>query len=213
MGIHKRILNNDPSKVSMRFSGKGKDGKPLEGHRHAFYLPYDEDGDGRLDHLIVYSAAPFDSEELKAIDSLRSVWQPNARPDVNCVLVRLSPALDTQASQWVSATPFVTSRHYRKGRGTYVEWLNNEVIKECSFHGLPKPVNIEWIPSTIHTAHPVRWMEFQRNRKGRTSFRGYGCLLAFDESVIGPFALGAGCHYGLGLFVPYAESPRTYSGS
>ena len=40
---------------SERLSGKDASGKPLSGHRHAFYLPTDEDGDGRLDHLTVWT--------------------------------------------------------------------------------------------------------------------------------------------------------------
>ena len=36
-------------------SGKDAAGKPLKGHHHAFYVPTDEDGDGRLDHLTVWT--------------------------------------------------------------------------------------------------------------------------------------------------------------
>ncbi|NMA88881.1 MAG: type I-U CRISPR-associated protein Cas5/Cas6, partial [Methanoculleus bourgensis] len=45
MGIHKRVVN-DPAKVSPKFSGKGKDGKPLQGHQHVYVLPLDRDRDG-----------------------------------------------------------------------------------------------------------------------------------------------------------------------
>ena len=154
MGIHKKIKNQDPRLVSPIFSGKDADGNPLKGHRHAFYLPLDEDSDGRLDHLLVYSGEPFDESELLSLDRLRSVWQPNRLPDVNLVLVNLSADYPEEVSrQWISATPFITARHYRKGRGSFGEWLTNEVIKECSFHGLPEPAEVEWIPHTMHTPH------------------------------------------------------------
>jgi len=206
MGIHKRINNNDPTLVSQQFSGKRADGTPVKGHRHAFFLPLDEDGDGRLDHMLVYAADPFDSSELTALDQLRSVWQPKGRPDVNLVLVSLSAEIPGQSSkQWVSTTPFVTSRHYRKGRGTFGEWLTGEIERECAFHGLPKPAEVEWIPHTLTTQQPIRWMEFIRSRKNRSPLRGYGCILSFDEPVKGPFALGSSCHFGLGLFVPYVK--------
>jgi len=206
MGIHKRIQDNDPTLVSKLFSGKDRDGGYLKEHRHAFYLPVDEDGDGRLDHIIVYARDPFNNSELATIDRLRSVWQPNRRPDVNLVLVSLSAEIPGQRSKrWVSATPFVTSRHYRKGRGTFKEWLTGEVYKECGFHGLPEPVKVQWIPHTSATVHPIRWMEFIRSRKSTPPFRGQGCILDFEEPVSGPFALGSGCHFGLGLFVPYVE--------
>ena len=203
MGIHRRIKNDDPNLVSSVFSGKGHDGKCLKGHRHAFYLPLDEDGDGRLDHLLVYAVDPFTSSELNALDLLRSVWQPDRRPDVRLVLISLSAeGPDKRSNRWVSATPFVTSRHYRKGRGTYNEWLTSEIFRECNFHGLPTPTKVEWIPHTLYTSQPIRWMEFIRNRKNRAPLRGYGCLLNFDKQVSRPFALGSGCHFGLGLFVP-----------
>ena len=207
MGIHKRIKNQDPTLVSPVFSGKGPNGEPLTGHTHAFYLPMDEDGDGRLDHLLVYAVHPFESSELMALDRLRSVWQPGGRPDVNFVLVSLSAEVPRQkASRWVSATPFVTSRHYRKGRGDYGDWLMGEIAKECNFHGLPSPSSVEWIPHTLHTVHPIRWMEFYRGRKNEPPLPGYGCIITFNEPVAGPFAIGSGCHFGLGLFIPFPES-------
>lgn len=206
MGIHKRIRNNDPALVSPLFSGKGSDGKPLGGHRHVFYRPLDEDGDGRLDHLLVHAVDPFNNSELTALDRLCSVWQPDRRPDINLVLVALSAEVPgLRSSRWVSATPFVTSRHYRKGRGTYEEWLSGEIARECAFHKLPSPTEVQWIPHNLNTSRPTRWMEFVRSRKNRPPLRGHGCILIFDKPVSGPFALGSGCHFGLGLFVPYGE--------
>jgi len=203
MGIHKRIQGDDPSKVSMIFSGKNPEGGKLTGHKHAYYLPLDEDGDGRLDHLIVVAKNPFSHSELKALDLLRSVWQSKGRPDVNIILVSLSEDKDEHSSYgWASATPFVTTRHHRKGRGTYEEWLTKEIKKECSFHGIPEPTEIQLIGATLDS-HPIRWMEFTRSRKSKTPLRGHGCILSFAEPIKGPFALGALCHFGLGLFIPY----------
>ncbi len=202
MGIHRRVKNGNSTLVSPTFSGKEPNGKPLKDHKHAFFLPLDEDGDGRLDHLLVSAADPFNNSELTAIDRLRSVWQPDGRPDVQLVLVSLSVDFPMQRSKkWASATPFVTSRHYRKGRGTYYEWLAGEIAKECTFHNLPEPSTVEWIPHTLHTKRSIRWMEFTRSRKNKTPLRGHGCILGFDEPVKGPFAIGSGCHFGLGLFV------------
>jgi len=202
MGIHKRLQNDDPQRVSDKFSGKDAHGNHLEGHGHAYYVPLDEDGDGRLDHLLVYAAAPFDELELRALDALRSVWQPHGLPDVSLVLVGLSGERPgVWSKSWISATPFVTGRHYRKGRGTYDEWLASEILKECKFHGVPEPTRVQWIPARGGTSRAFRWFEFIRNRKGRRPSSGYGCLLHFDQPVYGPFLLGATCHFGLGLFL------------
>jgi CRISPR-associated protein Csb2 len=214
MGIHKRIKNQDPSLVSRAFSGKDVSGNTLKGHRHAFFLPTDEDCDGRLDHLLVSAAEPFDESELMALDRLRSVWQSKGRPDVNFILTSLSAEIPGEtAIEWVSTTPFITSRHYRKGRGHFGEWLTCEVVKECSFHGLPEPRTVTWIPHTIHTPHEIRWFDFVRSRKNTTPPHGYGCILKFDKPTRGPFAVGSGCHFGLGLFMPLKKdvSARTSS--
>src|SRR5213596_2975831 len=50
---------------SATLAGKDADGRPLEGHRHAFYLPTDEDDDGRLDHLTIVAEAGFDADEVR----------------------------------------------------------------------------------------------------------------------------------------------------
>lgn len=203
MGIHKRINGGDPLKVSPLFSGKSKDGTPTKGHAHIFILPIDEDGDGRIDHVFIKSGIPFDNSELSTLDALNSVWQNAGKQDVHMVLNSLSIDMPgTTFRRFKSATPYVTKRHYRDGRGTYTEWLDEEIRRECKYHNLPEPVSIEWIDSTQGTAHRIRWMEFKRSRKGDHPLPGYGCVLEFDEPVKGPFAIGALAHYGLGLFVP-----------
>ena len=53
MGIHRKLSGGDPEAVSPLFSGKAPDGRPAKGHEHVFLLPLDEDGDGRIDHLMV----------------------------------------------------------------------------------------------------------------------------------------------------------------
>jgi CRISPR-associated protein Csb2 len=201
MGIQKKIHDDDPSQVSQVFSGKGDDGKKLKGHKHAFYLPLDEDGDGRIDHLMVLAKEPFDFSELKAMDRLRSVWQSKGRPDVNIILLSMLKEPETQlARTWVSSTPFVTARHYRKGRGSYEDWVKAEVARECTFHDIPEPSEIQLVDRTL-LGRQVRWMEFMRSRKNGPTLRGVGCILSFDELVNGPFCIGALCHFGLGRFV------------
>jgi len=205
MGIHKKIHDDDPSQVSQIFSGKGDDGKKLEGHKHAFYLPLDEDGDGRLDHFMVVAEEPFNVSEVKAMDRLRSVWQSNRRPDVSIILLSMLKEPETRVSRkWVSATPFVTARHHRKGRGSYEEWVKSEIVRECTFHGIPEPSEIQLIDHTI-LGRQIRWMEFYRSRKNGSTLRGTGCILSFDDPAPGPFHIGALCHFGLGRFVVMDE--------
>jgi CRISPR-associated protein Csb2 len=107
--------------VSTTFSGKDADGRPLAGHRHAFYLPTDEDGDGRLDHVTVVAEAGFDVDEVRALDWLRSLRWGEGEP-LRLLLVGLGSARELrvpfleESTVWVSATPFLATR-YPKPRG------------------------------------------------------------------------------------------------
>ncbi len=207
MGIHKN-LTGDPTKISPKFSGKDADGKPLKGHKHAYIMPLDMNRDGFLDHLLITCKEPFDpkEKELQALDRLKLVHQHGGRPEIQLVALqwgKMGEIVGTQAeTRFVSATPFLPPRHYRKGRGEFMEWLVQEVAKEAEHHGLPKPVRITLVPRLISSPREIRWLEFRRNRKGESPQIGYGFELIFPERVTGPVAIGQGAHFGLGLFVP-----------
>jgi CRISPR-associated protein Csb2 len=198
MGIHKRIVG-DPARVSPRFSGKSANGSPRTGHGHAFFLPQDRDGDGRVDHLLVRCAQPFDDEELHALDRLSAIWQRDGRPELACTPVQWSAP--GRALSLESATPFIPPRHWRQARGPFGQWLSDEVARECRNHGLPAPVRVEPVVElSIRGSRSIHWMEFRRNRKEDRIRSGYGFRLDFKEPVPEPLALGYGCHFGLGQF-------------
>lgn len=207
MGIHKRVVN-DPAKVSPKFSGKGKDGKPLQGHQHVYVLPLDRDRDGWLDHLIIMCRVPFNHDEVIALDRLDRVWQPGGKPDIYFIPLKWGQIEDLledggSRTRFISATPFVPPRHYRKGRGPFPEWLADEVRREAVYHGLPEPVDVRLLEKlSIRGGRHIRWLEFRRNRKGDQPGMGYGFELVFAEPVNAPIALGYGAHQGLGQFVP-----------
>jgi len=198
MGIHKRTIG-DPAKVSARFSGKSASGSPSEGHGHAFFLPQDRDGDGRIDHLLVRCKEPFDDTELRSLDGLSAIWQRDGRPKLACTPVQWSAP--GQALSLESTTPFIPTRHWRPARGPFEEWLSKEVARECRNHGLPEPVKVEPAAElSIRGSRSIRWMEFRRNRKEDRVRSGYGLRIEFDEPVPETLALGYGCHFGLGQF-------------
>jgi CRISPR-associated protein Csb2 len=106
-------------------SGKDEHGQRLAGHRHAYYLPTDEDGDGRLDHLTVYAAGGFGQDEQRAFDRLRELRtgrQGEDRHPLRLLLLgmgahdkyRSGPFKESRI--WVSATPYIATR-YAKTRG------------------------------------------------------------------------------------------------
>jgi CRISPR-associated protein Csb2 len=206
MGIHKRIIK-DQTKISPKFSGKGEDGKPLQGHQHIYVLPLDWDRDGWLDHLAILCKVPFNHQELVALDRLNTIYQLDGKPDIYFVPLKWGRIEDLIASgsstRFTSATPFVPPRYYRKGRGPLMEWLTEEVRREAINHGLPEPVEIKPLTRlSFKGGRHIRWLEFRRNRKGDAPKMGYGFDLIFAEPIVAPISLGYGAHYGLGLFIP-----------
>ncbi len=201
MGIHKNIAGG-PEKVSRSFSGKDAEGHPANGHRHSYYLPLDTDGDGRIDRMLVIGRRPLDNSERLALDRLQSVRQPDGRPDILFVPVKWGgrESLLQPSAAFASATPFVPPRHYRRGRGDFQSWLESEISREAINHGLPAPDRIVPAPSLPIKYHTIRWPDFIRNREGDGEKAGFGFKLEFKEPVPGPFALGYGAHFGLGLF-------------
>lgn len=109
------------------FSGKTADGEIKINHGHAFYLPTDEDGDGRLDHLTLFAQEGFGRDEMAAMNSLRQIKSRDRTDSGHALGVVLlgSGMLDAEYSQgptvmssvWRSATPYLCHRH-PKTRGS-----------------------------------------------------------------------------------------------
>lgn len=125
MGIYGRhFAQPDGSKGrSPIFAGKDEGSQPLGGHGHAYYLPSDEDGDGRLDHLTIIAMDGFGPQELEALDLFREVkglGEMRSRHSLRVLLLGLGrlddyepwPLLPSQA--WISATPFIATRYLKK---------------------------------------------------------------------------------------------------
>ena len=213
---------------SPTLSGKDASGKPLEGHQHAFYLPTDEDGDGRLDHLSVWTSRGLNEGEFKAIVSLTTLNPGRGRDPLQLVyqahgsvddFVDVSP-LFGEARRWRSLTPYVLTRHYKfrrsdgeAGPKRMVDGPEEQVAREAALRwgkerrlvGTPRindhrePMN----PMAEGRSGGVRPFEFFRYRRGGSNAGGaFSFELEFEKPVRGPIAMGFACHYGLGLFVP-----------
>lgn len=128
MGIYgRKFPTADGSRGrSAIFAGKNADGQPLRGHTHAYFLPTDEDGDGRIDHLTIVSTEGFGKDELKVFDQLRQL-ESHEREESGHPLPTLLLGLGRlddcrvgplhSSAVWLSATPFIAPR-YLKRRGT-----------------------------------------------------------------------------------------------
>lgn len=206
------------------FSGKARDGAPLaDGHTHAHILPCDDDGDGRIDHVLVYAPMGFSHDDLAAMSCLRRLWQHGGRPELLAVLVGQGEPADfggfntrdeetpvlAESAVWCSATPFMLPRHPKRNKrgepkldaeGNWIDGPQMQLCAELERRGLPRPVRVE----CCAPGHKWRHFATRRTNGGgaRSQGGGMGFTIEFAEPVRGPIALGYGCHFGLGLFVP-----------
>jgi CRISPR-associated protein Csb2 len=215
------------------FSGKSADGRPLDGHDHAFILCEANRRHGRVSHVTVHAPMGFDERARQALSRLVKVWGHGGH-DLQVVLVGLGRpedfgGLDVDAGQcpllheaqtWVSHTPFVPTRHpkaTRAGRpklddrGLQIGSPEHDLRRLLAARGLPEPVRVERRTETVLGGRPTRWSAFRTLRTAgggrRSTAMGFGFLVEFPESVRGPVAVGYGAHFGLGTFRPaQAES-------
>ncbi len=222
-GIYGRLFGGTASPT---FAGKTPQGMPLTEHRHAFFLPTDEDGDGRLDHLTLYAPEGLKAREMAALDEWRQTRGPGGMI-LNLVWLGWGQPCDqlvltTSARRWCSVTPFVPTRHYKRHgtkRDTCPPEQFAEVVlrEEMMRRGLPVPTSVKPLDECAlwnhveqkATGRSLRWLEFRQQRvfgdgrRGNTP--GTGFIIEFPEPVRGPLALGYACHFGLGLFAPMSD--------
>ena len=223
-----RIPNGEPGREVLTrhcpsILGKNEAGRPLKDHRHAFFLPADEDNDGRIDHITIVATQGFSREEVQALDRLRKLRLRDGGP-LWLLLVGLGKESDfrapllTESADWISATPFVTTR-YPKLRGTKRDHPEDyasprafaRLVLRQEFErrpGLPAIVSID--DQELIGAHRLRPIQFKRFRDkpnddgGRRPAGGF--RIKFAVPIRGPLCVGHSCHFGLGLFLPAPKS-------
>jgi CRISPR-associated protein Csb2 len=188
------------------FSGHGlPDGNR---HSHAFYLPWDADGDGRTDRLLLHVPLGMDEQQRRVVESLRRLWSRNGgewRLVLEGIGIRLASTLLSASTQWQSVTPYLHPWHCKKGFG-----IEDQIRRECRERGLPEPIRCER-RQAIEVGHqmrrPVQFHRFRSRRNLQQPDRlGSFWRLTFAGPVPGPLALGFGCHFGLGLFTRLAPN-------
>lgn len=216
---------NNNGATSETLSGKDRNGLPLNGHRHAYYLPTDEDGDGKLDHMTICAPGGLNEQEQEAIAALRMLKSSRWPGGIRMIHLGMGhttgpgeggPILRC-GKQWSSLTPFVLGRYpkyYRTGKpkinagGLQVDGPEDQVHKEWGLRqqldpSLPDIARLERVPACHLRGRRIGWHKFRYRHKGRkTRIPGlvYGFRLHFEQPVTGPLSLGYGCHFGLGLF-------------
>jgi len=212
-------------------SGKNEQGDALKGHRHAYYLPTDEDGDGRLDHLTVYAERGFGPDERRAFDRISKIrFGGKERYPLRVLFLGSGAAADyhpgplDSSRVWVSATPYLATR-YAKTRGRdridmaspeqraafLVNDLRAQLVSSRSDLGGEgaHDVKIEPVWDENHVfkvSERRRCIQFKRFRR-KTGDDGGRRLagsfrIVFPSPVRGPIVLGWSSHFGMGLFLP-----------
>lgn len=229
MSCHGRLTQkNGVLGRSSAFSGKDERGEPLKRHAHAYYLPADEDNDGRLDHLTIFARDGFDANEVRALDLLKRLntgREVEERHELRLLLLSMGPMCDDSPGPvwrgriWESATPYIATR-YAKTRGRdrrdlrcaaeraafLLEDLRQQIRQVLSID--PDAAEIEAIADQYATFKVRdRWRPIQFKRYRSKSSDDGGQRLAgsfriqFPDAVKGPIALGHSSHFGMGLFI------------
>ena len=194
-----RLFEQTGQPIPPLVHGKDENGKPLTDHTQLFILPRSNDK-GRIDNVLLYTRRPggFTPQLTDAIVNIRGVhWIESLRATPAWMGRFDDQGVRRHVRSVLSSTPFITVRHWRKGRGAPLDFLKNEVRRECGNHRLPEPLGIELIERAGPFFAPA---QFRRNRQHDPARPGSAFRLTFAEPVPAPFSLGYGCHFGLGLF-------------
>jgi CRISPR-associated protein Csb2 len=196
------------------FAGKGEDGVPLRGNRHAHWLPVDTDGDDLLDTVVVWAPGGIGPTEAASLGAIRRlVFHPgegmsSARSlsvALECLagddadrrpLERRLGGFFGPALVWRSATPFLPTRHRKREEPD--TFLRDSVAREL----IARDITTD---AVIEIDRERAWGMFRRYRRAERladARPGFGFTLRFSAPVTGPLCLGGLSHFGMGRFVP-----------
>ena len=203
---------DDPRRfASPTLSGKTLGGAMRSDHQHAHYIPMAEGS--RLSYVNVYAREGFGEAELAALTVLRKMpWTNGRKLQVRCVGVGkpsdFTSEIFATSHRWRSISPFLGhARIGIKGQARDLrkcarrEWRRlADLIPEL--HGV-EIVNVTPLQHAGPEWAGPRPIEYRRVRY-KDRFEGYRACGLFDielsRPIQGPFALGYGSHFGLGLF-------------
>ena len=196
-------------------TGKGVDGQPLTGHRHLHIIPLNIDvrDPGHLDHFLLWAPMGIDAQAQRAILDVRKTYTKGGEKPLFVTVAGMGSLKDFQpilgqqifgpSRVWVSRTPFVPPRFVKKSGANTVE---GQVLSELASRGLKAKVEL-LTRDEITGAHLHRFVRIRRaadKRPPQDCF--FGLRLTFENEVSGPLTLGYASHFGLGLFIPSAQT-------
>jgi CRISPR-associated protein Csb2 len=207
------------------FTGLGDDGKPRDDHAHAHIFCEANGARDAITHITVWATMGFDDAACLALRKLNKVWGHSGH-DIRLVLHGIGQPNDfadcelfRSSKKWRSLTPFVSTRHsktFRDGRPKMAEngWqigsAGHDLLRLLALHpygvgATIKQLDERELPFQFGNRN-LRSLQFQTTRYNGNGNRGNSSgnafTVTFSKEIGGPFALGYGSHFGLGLFVP-----------
>lgn len=175
-------------------------------HGHAFYLPEDADGDGRIDHLVIHVSDGLDPRCCRVLDGLSRLWMREGM-EWQTLLEGIGAAsafsavskLLAQSHVWQSVTPYLHPWFVKKKFTS-----EDQLRRESRERGLPEITQLECLPAAQIGDRESHALHFHRFRSKRNLMQpdkhGSFWCITFAAPVQGPLAFGFGCHFGLGVF-------------
>lgn len=189
---------------STTFSGHAGDERRTDQHQHAHFLALTDPNSRRVDRLVAWAPEGFGPGEVAALANITGLGIHGIPERLPCALTALGGenelhklGLVGPTKSWRSLTPFGLVRHPKRRRGGIVDSPEDQIRAELLHRKLPEPERIEFLPGS--------WHRFRGSKMGSSRLkraRLVGVRLRFAEPVLGPIAIGALSHYGLGLMTP-----------
>jgi CRISPR-associated protein Csb2 len=215
------------------FTGLDHDGKPRIDHQHAHIFCEANGPRDAVSHITIWAPMGFDEAACLALRRLNTVWGYGGH-DLRLVLHAIGQpeefgacALIGTAKKWRSITPYVSTLHaktYRDGRpkmdasGWQQGSPAHDLLRHLAKHPHGAGAKIRQLDERERPFHfgcnSLHSLQFQTHRDGdgrRGNGSGSAFEITFAKPVTGPLALGYGAHFGLGLFVPVADSTTALS--
>ena len=204
-----------PWQISGRSDGRNPIRDPS--HPHAFWLPEDADGDGMIDHIIVYISGGIDRLVQSRLNQITRIWltSPQAsrrsgRADGDEWRIVLegfgcpedfvgSSRLLGKSKRWRSVTPFLSAGHLKKNGypGEVLRLLKRQGMATSDIE-ITELSEISVGPIRRHALHFYRFRS--RGRVPQPDASGTFLEIEFPYTVQGPLSIGFASHFGLGMF-------------
>jgi CRISPR-associated protein Csb2 len=202
--------------LSTTLSGRSTSSPVATGHRHAHYLALPDgerpgrDGSARFSTIVVWAPEGFDEAELRALASIRKLrgldWIKEFRPcSVGCEgwgdLESVAPQLVRPSTSFTSCTPFAARAH-KKHHRSWDDHVLRDLQRSLEASPFPSTTSISLLEPAVTRFRSYRPTKEALRDARPTRF----AKLEFQSPVVGPIALGALSHFGLGLFQPSPPS-------